>query len=91
MAVFRHLAQRKVDCNYETLGVTPQADAKQIKVAYYEKSKKYHPDMNQSPDAAVKFQKVNAAYEVLSNEQLKEEYDFSKGYKGSRTGYSHEQ
>lgn len=79
-----------MDCNYETLGLKPQADAKQIKVAYYEKSKKYHPDMNQSPDAAVKFQQVNAAYEVLSNEQLKEEYDFSRGYKGNRTGYSPE-
>ncbi len=91
MPVLRYLAQQpKETCNYETLGITPKADSKQIKLAYYEKSKEYHPDVNQSPDAAVKFQEVNAAYEVLSNEQLKDEYDYNKGYKGNRTGFNGE-
>uniref|UniRef100_A0A914RAT3 J domain-containing protein n=1 Tax=Parascaris equorum TaxID=6256 RepID=A0A914RAT3_PAREQ len=48
--------------HYETLGIDQSADAKQIKAAYYELSKKYHPDRHIDADdkqyAAIKFQEV---------------------------------
>lgn len=51
---------------YETLGVSKTATAKDIKKAYYQLAKKYHPDTNKTdPNAAKKFQEVSEAYEVL--------------------------
>ncbi|VDK24677.1 unnamed protein product [Anisakis simplex] len=48
--------------HYDTLGIEPDATSKQIKAAYYELSKKYHPDRHKNSDdkqsAAVKFQQV---------------------------------
>ncbi|KHN79621.1 Mitochondrial protein [Toxocara canis] len=65
--------------HYETLGVDRSADAKQIKAAYYELSKKYHPDRHteagEKQNAAVKFQEVASAYEVLSSDEKRRAYD----------------
>lgn len=48
--------------HYETLGIDRSADAKEIKAAYYELSKKYHPDRHTDASdkqhAAIKFQEV---------------------------------
>ncbi|EDW56997.1 GM16041 [Drosophila sechellia] len=55
---------------YATLGVAKNANGKDIKKAYYQLAKKYHPDTNkEDPDAGRKFQEVSEAYEVLSDEQ----------------------
>ena len=54
---------------YQTLGVDKNANPKDIKKAYYQLAKKYHPDTNKAdPTAAKKFQEVSEAYEVLSDE-----------------------
>lgn len=50
---------------YEVLGLTPGSSAKQVKQAYRDLAKVYHPDVNNSPDAAQKFIEINEAYEVL--------------------------
>ncbi|XP_034947713.1 protein tumorous imaginal discs, mitochondrial-like isoform X2 [Chelonus insularis] len=61
---------------YEILGITRNASAKDIKKAYYQLAKKYHPDTNKNdPNANKKFQEVSEAYEVLSDETKRKQYD----------------
>ncbi len=60
---------------YETLNVSENASSAEIKKAYRTLAKKYHPDMNKDPKAEEKFKEINAAYEVLGDEQKKSQYD----------------
>jgi len=60
---------------YETLEVSESADSATIKKAYRKLARKYHPDVNKDPDAEDKFKEINAAYEVLSDEKKKSQYD----------------
>ena len=60
---------------YNVLGVDRNATQDEIKKSYRNLSKKYHPDVNKEPDAETKFKEVSAAYEVLSNEEKKSNYD----------------
>ncbi|XP_043276399.1 protein tumorous imaginal discs, mitochondrial-like isoform X2 [Venturia canescens] len=61
---------------YEILGVSKNASAKDIKKAYYQLAKKYHPDTNKTEaNASKKFQEVSEAYEVLSDDTKRKEYD----------------
>lgn len=60
---------------YETLGVSDSASADEIKKAYRKLARKYHPDINKEPEAQEKFKEINAAYEVLSDEEKKTQYD----------------
>ncbi len=61
---------------YEVLGVSKDAGTEEIKKAYRQLAKKYHPDFNKDDkSAAEKFREVNEAYEVLSNDQKRAQYD----------------
>jgi curved DNA-binding protein len=60
---------------YETLEVAENASADEIKKAYRKLARKYHPDVNKDPQAEDKFKEINAAYEVLSNPEKKQQYD----------------
>ena len=58
--------KKKYQESINLLGLTLDADFYQVKLAYRQQAKKYHPDINSSPDATKMFQKINDAYEFLS-------------------------
>jgi molecular chaperone DnaJ len=61
---------------YEILGVKRDVSADDLKKAFRQKARKYHPDLNKgSKDAEEKFKEVNEAYQVLSDPQKKAQYD----------------
>lgn len=60
---------------YETLGVSENASADEIKKSYRKLARKYHPDINKEESAVEKFKEINAAYEVLSDPEKKAQYD----------------
>ena len=60
---------------YDTLEVSENASAEEIKKAYRKLARKYHPDVNKEPGAEDKFKEINAAYEVLSSPEKKQQYD----------------
>ncbi|KAB5526138.1 hypothetical protein PHYPO_G00148300 [Pangasianodon hypophthalmus] len=61
---------------YSVLGIPRTATQKEIKKAYYQLAKKYHPDTNpDDPQAKEKFAKLAEAYEVLSDEVKRKQYD----------------
>jgi DnaJ-class molecular chaperone len=61
---------------YETLGVAEDATEPQIRAAYRRLAIKYHPDKNPGDAAAEeKFKELTQAYEVLSDEKRRSEYD----------------
>lgn len=73
---------------YEVLGLKKGASLDEIKKAYKEKAKKFHPDVSKEHDAEKKFKEVNEAYSILSDPEKKENYDkFGDNYKGF-SGYN---
>ena len=60
---------------YEILGVDKTADEKEIKKAYRNLARKYHPDVCEDDDAEEKFKEVSEAYAVLSDSEKRQRYD----------------
>lgn len=60
---------------YDTLGIAKGASSEEIKKAYRRLARKYHPDINKEKGAEEKFKEINAAYEILSDEQKRAQYD----------------
>lgn len=60
---------------YDLLGVSKDASQAEIKKAYRKLSKKYHPDINDTPEAEQKFKDISEAYETLSDDQKRAAYD----------------
>lgn len=60
---------------YEVLGVDRDASKQDIRRAYRRLARKYHPDVNKEEGAEAKFIEANEAYEVLSDDQKRAQYD----------------
>lgn len=72
---------------YEILGVDRKAGEADIKSAYRKLAKMYHPDLHPNDaNAAAKFKEINEAYETLSDEKKRKQYDFELDHPGMRGG-----
>jgi molecular chaperone DnaJ len=77
---------------YDILGISRNAEDGEIKKAYRNLARKYHPDVCKEPGAEDKFKQINEAYSVLSDAQKRVQYDnmghetFTNASKGSYTG-----
>lgn len=60
---------------YQTLDVSENANQDEIKKSYRRLARKYHPDLNKTKEAEEKFKEINAAYEILSDEDKRRQYD----------------
>lgn len=70
---------------YSLLGVSSNATPSEIKAAYRAKAMELHPDRNPDRDTTSDFQALQAAYEVLSNEKLRQQYDADRSIPVSAT------
>ncbi|MEK7171886.1 MAG: molecular chaperone DnaJ [Patescibacteria group bacterium] len=75
---------------YETLGVNKNASEDEVKRAYRKLAQKYHPDRNKGDKSTEqRFKEINAAYEVLSDKQKRQQYDQfgSSAFEGGGQGF----
>lgn len=74
---------------YESLGISREADESEIKRAYRQKAKELHPDRNPNnkPKAEQEFKRIAEAYEVLSDNQKRAQYD-RYGHAGPNQGFT---
>ena len=60
---------------YDVLGVSRNASKDELKRAFRDLARKYHPDVSDAPDAEDRFKEINEAYQVLSNDERRAAYD----------------
>lgn len=60
---------------YAVLGVRQDVDAENLKIAYRRMAKQWHPDVCKEPDATERFQRINQAFEILSDGGKRSRYD----------------
>jgi len=61
---------------YKILGVSKDASKEEIKKAFKQLARKYHPDVNQgNKESEEKFKEINEAFQVLGNPNKKQQYD----------------
>ncbi|XP_019096162.1 PREDICTED: dnaJ protein ERDJ3A [Camelina sativa] len=92
-------AEAKSADPYKVLGVSRDAKQREIQKAFHKLSLKYHPDKNKNKGAQEKFAEINNAYEILSDEKKRKNYDlygdekgqpgFDSGFPGGNGGYSY--
>ncbi|KAL8197646.1 hypothetical protein R6Q57_024351 [Mikania cordata] len=68
---------------YKVLGVEKDASQRQIQKAFHKLSLQYHPDKNKNKGAQEKFAEINNAYEILSDEEKRKNYDMFGDARGS--------
>ena len=74
---------------YEVLGVSKDANDKELKKAFRSLARKYHPDKNSEPGADEKFKEIQEAFAVLSDSDKRSQYDrFGHSGPGMGGGFS---
>ena len=69
---------------YDLLGVNKNASVEEIKKAYRNQAKKWHPDLNKDPKAPEMSKKINEAKEILLDENKRKDYDlYLNNYKSN--------
>ena len=71
---------------YEVLGVSKTSSLDEIKKAYKNLAKKYHPDLNKDAGSSEKFKEINEAAAILGDEKKREQYDRFGKSDGSTQG-----
>src|SRR6187431_1754855 len=72
---------------YDILGVPRGANDDDIKRAFRKQAQQWHPDVNTSHEADVRFKEINEAYQVLSDPQRRQAYDmFGHAATGGASG-----
>ena len=71
---------------YEVLGISKTASDDEIKKAYRRLAKKYHPDVSTETNAEAKFKEVQEAYDVLSDQTKRSQYD-QFGHQATNGGF----
>jgi molecular chaperone DnaJ len=71
---------------YEVLGISKTASDEDIKKAYRKLAKKYHPDVSTETNAEAKFKEVQEAYDVLSDQTKRSQYD-QFGHQAANAGF----
>lgn len=83
---------------YEVLGVSRNASKDDLKKAFRQLARQYHPDVSDAPDAEARFKEINEAYTILSDDNKRAAYDrfghagvngggFSGGFSGGFPGF----
>jgi len=68
-------ANEKIPDYYDILGLYSDADSETVKKAYRSLAKAFHPDTSTHPNAVERFRWITEAYDVLSDNKKREEYD----------------
>ena len=68
---------------YTLLNIEPSSDLETIKKAFRKEIAAHHPDNNSSPEAADKFRQLVEAFDILSNDEKRREYDKMLAYEAT--------
>ena len=72
---------------YASLGVNRKATSSEIQKAYRRLARKFHPDVNKTPEAEARFKEISEAYEVLKNDEKRGKYNqFGSAWKQAQQG-----
>lgn len=69
------MASRTIKDYYAVLGIAQNATPEEVRIAFRNMARIYHPDRNSAPDAEERFKDINDAYERLADPQRRQAYD----------------
>jgi curved DNA-binding protein CbpA len=71
---------------YKVLQVDPEAEDEVIQAAYRRLARKYHPDLAETPEAAARMSRINAAWELIGDPAARRAFDRKRATEAATTG-----